>query len=389
MRIAFVYDALYPWVKGGAERRFHEIGHRLAAEHDVHYVGWQWWSGPPTLRQDGVTLHGVGRAPALYGADGKRTVREAASFSARLLPALMRHRFDVIDCSATPYLPLYPTAVAARLTGARLVSTWHEFWGEHWSEYLPHRPVVARVARALERDARRFGDRVVTVSNFTARSMGMAGDPRVEVIPNGVDVAAITRALPVEEPTDLLFVGRLIDEKRVDLLLGAVAELRGRFPTLRCAIVGDGPERAALECRSAALAVDDRVRFTGQVSGPDLARLLRAARILVLPSVREGYGMAVAEAQAAGVVPVVVQAPFSAASELVRDGIDGSLVEPTVGSLAAGIASLLADDGRLGRMAAAARLAGATRDWDVVATQLAEVYRGLVARDAQLAPRSV
>jgi glycosyltransferase involved in cell wall biosynthesis len=301
----------------------------------------------------------------------------------------MRHRFDVIDCSATPYLPLYPTAVVARLTGARLVSTWHEFWGEHWSEYLPHRPLVARIARALEGGARRVGDRVVTVSSFTARSMGMAADPRVEVIPNGVDVAAIERAVPAEEPTDLLFIGRLIDEKRVDLLLGAVPELRDRFPSLRCTVVGDGPERAALERQSTALAVDDVVRFTGQVSGPDLARLLRAARILVLPSVREGYGMAVAEAQAAGVVPVVVRAPFSAASELVQDGIDGILVEPTVGSIAAGIASLLADDDRLVRIAAAARLAGAARDWDVAATQMAQVYRSLVVSDAQLAPGRV
>ncbi|MDQ4035873.1 MAG: glycosyltransferase family 1 protein, partial [Chloroflexota bacterium] len=86
MRLALVYDAIYPWVTGGAERRFAELGRRLATRHDVHLVGWQWWDGPARIRRDGMTLHGLGRGPALYGDDGKRTVREALAFSARLLP---------------------------------------------------------------------------------------------------------------------------------------------------------------------------------------------------------------------------------------------------------------------------------------------------------------
>ncbi len=389
MRIAFVYDALYPWVKGGAERRFHEVATRLATDHDVHHVSWQWWDGASTIERDGMTLHGVGAAPTLYGGDGKRTVREAVAFSARLLPVLMRNRFDVIDCSATPYLPLYPTALAARLTGARLVATWHEFWGEHWAEYLPHRPIVARAARMLEGGARRLGDRVVTVSAFTAEAMGMADDPRVEVVGNGVDVASLTRRTTARERTDLVFVGRLIDEKRVDLLIDAVAALRGRFPDLTCTIVGDGPERATLERRAAAAAVDDRITFTGAVESDALPRHLKAARILVMPSVREGYGMAVAEAQAAGVVPVVVRAPFSAASELVRDGRDGIIAEPTVDGLADAIGSLLDDGDRVVRMARAARTVGRARDWDVVAARMAETYERTATTPRAMPVRSV
>ena len=381
MRIAFVYDAIYPWVSGGAERRFHELGRRLSDRHEVHFVGWQWWDGPPRVRQDEMTFHGVGLAPALYGDDGKRTVREAVAFSARVLPVLLRNRWDVIDCSATPYLPLYTTWLGARLTGTPLVATWHEFWGEHWNEYLPHRPLVAGAARRLESAARRLGDRVVAVSAFTAGAMGMADDPRLEVVPNGVRLDEITEARPADEATDLLFIGRLIDEKRVDLLLDAVHQLRARFPALRCAVVGDGPERARLERRAAELGISDRMRFHGRVVAGDVSRHLRAARILVLPSVREGYGMAVAEAQAAGTVPVVVRSPFSAAPDLVRDGIDGLVVEPTADSLAEAIASLLADGTRLTELSVAATLAGAgaDRDWDHLATQMEQIYRGEVA----------
>ena len=106
LRIAFVYDALFPYVKGGAERRYHELARRLSQRHDVHMVSWTWWDGAPDESLNGLTLHGVGKPPALYGTDGKRTIREAAAFSARALPTLLRGRWDVIDCSATPYLPL-------------------------------------------------------------------------------------------------------------------------------------------------------------------------------------------------------------------------------------------------------------------------------------------
>ena len=379
MRIALVYDAIYPWVAGGAERRFGEIGRRLAERHEVHLVGWQWWDGPSTVQCDGMVLHGIGPAPALYGEDGKRTVREAVAFSARLLPFLLSHRFDVIDCSATPYLPLYPAALARRLRGGRLVITWHEFWGSHWDEYLPHRPRVARFARAVESRGRRVGDRVVAVSEFTARAMRMADDTRLAVAGNGVDVAAIAAAEPMDDGAEILFVGRLIDEKRVDLLVDAMALLRD--VDARCAIVGDGPERQALAEQTVQLRVDDRVRFHGRVDEGEVARHLRAASVLVMPSLREGYGLTVAEGQAAGAVPVVVRSPFSAAPDLVRDGVDGVIVEPTAVAMSEAIGTLLGEPARLQRMATVARETGAARTWDAAAERMEQLYHELLTAD--------
>ncbi len=379
MRIALVYDAMYPWVAGGAERRFFELGRRLAARHEVHLVGWRWWDGPATVEHKGMMLHGLAPAPMLYGGDGKRTVREAVAFSARLLPFLLRHRFDVVDCSATPYVPLYPTALARRLRGGRLVVTWHEFWGSHWADYLPHRRRVARVAGALESHGRRAGDRVVAVSDFTARAMGMADDPRLTVVPNGVDVEGLTHAEPMPDGAEVVSIGRLIDEKRIAVLLEALNLLRDRGMAPRTAIIGDGPERTALEARARDLGLTDVVGFHGRVTDTDVPRHLRAARILALPSMREGYGMAVAEAQAAGAVPVVARGPFSAARDLVRDGVDGMVVEPTAPAFADAIGGLLGEPDRLDRIAAAARDIGASRSWDAVADGMERVYGELLA----------
>ena len=60
MRIAFVYDAVYPWVKGGAEMRIHELGKRLLDRgHEVHIYGIKWWEGEDTFEYEGMILHGV------------------------------------------------------------------------------------------------------------------------------------------------------------------------------------------------------------------------------------------------------------------------------------------------------------------------------------------
>jgi glycosyltransferase involved in cell wall biosynthesis len=380
LRIAFVYDALYPYVLGGGERRFHELAKRLSARHEVHFVSWQFWDGPARLERDGMTFHGVGRAPKLYGADGKRTVREAIAFGARALPVLLRQRFDVIDCSATPYVPLYAASLAARLRRTPLVATWHEFWGEHWGAYLPHRRGVARVARALEAVGARLGDTVVPVSAFTARRIGTRAG-RVHVVPNGVVLEEIRRAPAEPEASDLLFVGRLIDDKRVDLLLGAVQRLLGKWPALRCAIVGEGPQRAELEALAEQLGLRANVRFSGWVDPSSrVFGHMKAARLLVLPSVREGFGITVAEAQACGTVPVVVRSPMSAAPDLVRDGVDGSLCEPNVESVARAIDELLSDPQRRDAMAGASLAAAEAWSWDRLAADMEALYLRVAAR---------
>ena len=381
LRIALVYDALVPYCAGGAERRFFELGTRLAARHDVHYVTWRFWGHEPSIVRDGMTLHGIGEPRGFYGSDGKRTIREALEFAARLPATLARLPVDVIDISATPYLPLYAAWATTRLTRTPLVATWHEFWGDHWTAYLPDRPVVARIARLAEKWARPLADRRIAVSAFTAGRLAAGRPDRwpVEVVGNGVNGRALASAKRDPERSDVLFVGRLIDEKRVDLLVRAVAELSVRYPALRCLIAGDGPEAARLAALAVELGVEDRVRFLGPVPDERIPALMRASRILVMPSVREGYGISVVEGQACGLVPVVVRSPLSAAPELVSDGVDGVICEPTAGGIAEALNGLLVDEPLRRRMARAAEGAAAGRGWDARATEMEAVYLKLVA----------
>ena len=107
MKIAFVYDVIYPYVKGGVEIRIHELAIRLGARgHDVHIIGMKYWDGPDSIETDGITLHGICPPQQLY-ADGRRTLFEALYFSCHLLPFLMREEFDIIDCQQFPYYPVF------------------------------------------------------------------------------------------------------------------------------------------------------------------------------------------------------------------------------------------------------------------------------------------
>jgi len=376
LRIAYVYDALYPFLLGGGEKRFHELATRLAERHEVHYITWQFWDGPPDVVRDGIALHGVGKPEELYGGDGKRTVREALAFAARLMPAVRNGKYDVIDCAATPYPPLYSAWLATRLMRTRVVATWHEFWGDHWEAYLGHRARLARVARWTEAGAVRFGDLQIAVSAFTADRLVAAGlsRDRIRIVGNGLPLDAFAAARPSLAASDVVFVGRLIEDKRVDLLIAAIDRLRAEFPAIRCLVIGDGTDRPRLEARVVERNLRPHISFLGMVSENEKLSLLKASRILVLPSVREGFGIAAVEGQAAGLVPVVVRSAHSAAPGLIRDGVDGLICEPTDAGLAEALRSLLSDPLRMDLMRAAAGQSAKRWDWDRLAQDMERIY---------------
>src|SRR5579863_1333370 len=95
--IAFVYDAIYPYIKGGAERRYFEIGKRLALlGFDVHLYGMKLWKGPDVIKKEGMTLHGICTAQNLYTTTGRRSILQAMHFGMSCFK-LFKENFDVID----------------------------------------------------------------------------------------------------------------------------------------------------------------------------------------------------------------------------------------------------------------------------------------------------
>ncbi|RLG32158.1 hypothetical protein DRN98_05680 [Methanosarcinales archaeon] len=135
MKLAYIYDAVYPWIKGGAEKRIYEISKRLAERgHEVHWYGLKWWDGENDIVQEGVYLHGIGRWDNLY-VNGRRSIKEGLYFGIKTLTRL-KGDFDIIDCQEAPYFPCFSAKVHSLLNKSKLVITWHEVWGDYWYEYL-------------------------------------------------------------------------------------------------------------------------------------------------------------------------------------------------------------------------------------------------------------
>jgi L-malate glycosyltransferase len=384
MRIVYVYDAVFPYVTGGAERRIHELGTRLALRgHEVHVVGWQYWDGNPNRMEDGLFLHGVGHPPPLYDANGKRTFRAALSFTRAAAPVIARLDPDVLECSSIPYLPTFLSRFVAAWKRIPLAVCWHEYMGARWREYAGRRAVVASL---VERASAQLGTRRIAVSEFTARRLPPG--PAITIVPNGVRYDEIASVQPSPDRFDVVFAGRLVPHKRVDLLLDALALV----PDLTAVVVGDGPERLKLEMRAQGLGLGDRVRFLGTVEhSRDVYGLFRSANVVVVPSEQEGFGMTVVEAQAAGTPPVAVRAQHSAAAELIEDGVDGVATDSDPAALADGITRIVRDRNLNARVRRAGRISARSYDWAAIATRVEEVYAELtrVHSTSEATPRRV
>jgi len=378
LKIAFVYDAVYPWIKGGAEKRIYEIGTRLAASGDeVHLFGIKWWDGEDVIEYDGMVLHGVCPAQELY-VNGRRSIREALVFSLKLVWHLSREKFDVIDVSVFPYFSCFSVKFVSVFRSTPVVFTWHEVWDDHWYEYMGR---LGFFGKLVERMVLVLSSNIVAVSEMTKKDLQSLGQhgKNIHLIPNGVDQNKISAVAPSDEACDVLFAGRLIREKNVDVLLEAVALVRDDVPDVKCCIIGTGPEKEQLLelAASCELLDDGNVRFSGFMEYDEMIARMKSSKVLVLPSSREGFGIVVVEAFACGVPVITVAEAHNAAAELV-DEVCGFVVELDAHAIAGAVRELLGDEELRCRMGKAAVEAGRGYEWGGIVHDLRELYGELI-----------
>jgi glycosyltransferase involved in cell wall biosynthesis len=203
------------------------------------------------------------------------------------------------------------------------------------------------VERALARRARL----VIAISDalrrFNVERVGLPAR-KVQVIPYGLDRLpepwGENPPLPFRESARvLLLVGRLAPQKGVDVAIRALPAIRREHPDAVLVVLGEGPERAALEELARSLGVAEAVALPGRVG--DIGALYRRAELVVHPVRWEGFGLALLEAMLAE--RAVIASSVSAAPEIVEAGRTGLLVPPDdARSLAAAVSSLLADRAR-------------------------------------------
>lgn len=223
-----------------------------------------------------------------------------------------------------PYFSLLAANAARRRGRFRIVVDWHELWTrEYWREYLG--PFGGRIGWRVQRACLRVPQRAFCFSKLheqRLREQNVRGTlTRLE----GQYSGALGPVTPLPARPVAVFAGRHIPEKRVPALVPALERARKEVPDLRGEIYGDGPERAKVLKAISDLGLDEWVSAPGFVESDVLEKALASALCLVLPSEREGYGLVVVESAAHGVPSVVVDGPDNAATDLVKEGANGTI----------------------------------------------------------------
>lgn len=339
------------WTVDRGER----LGHQVVDDVDVHYMD----CPMPTRSVGGVT-----RFTRVFPGALSSWLRRARAFRPEVVHV---HCFGPNG----PYARLVST-----LLSVPLVLTSHgETFGDENDVFGQSALLRDQLRRACRGSAAVTGCSALVADDLQRRF----GAEAVRVVPNAVDVVRVGRP-PVAGSDDagpgrvpggrLIAVGRLVGVKGFDVLLRALA-VASRWECLQ--IVGDGPERAALERLARELGLEDRVHFLGRRTAEDVQVLMSGADGVVMPSRAEAFGIVALEAWAAG-TPLIATATGGPDS-FVTDGVDGLLVPPGDSSALAGAVDRLLANPALG---ASLSRAGATQvekyTWEEVASRYLHIY---------------
>lgn len=345
---------------GGGSVRTHEINRRLVRlGHEVTVLTTR-FPGCADRVQDGVRYLHVGSGRGENKWTRLLGYVQGLPAAARRLPA---------DLVVEDFFAPFSSMAAPRWTGRPTIGMvqWLHAGDKSRQYRLP--------LYLLERLGVRSHRRLVAVSQGTAERLREINPAaRVEVIGNGVERAAF--AGPARAGRDVVFIGRLeFGGKGLDLLLAAWAAVH-RHVEGDLVIAGGGPDEERVRREVARLGLGERVRFAGWVSGAAKWRLLGGARVAVVPSRHETFGMVALEAMATGTPVVAFDIP--GLREVVPDGSGWRVPAFDVAALAERIRAVCADPDLALTAGAAGRRFAVGFDWDLLAGRQDEVYRSVL-----------
>ena len=301
-----------------------------------------------------VTYGGRDEARRLGAAEGIRVLSNRWGLPqaayAHLLPLLHARGLRRADVFKTNQTNGAETALcAARIHRRPLIARCGYMWSEFEARQCGAGSRRARHARRVERKVFASADRVVVTTAAMRGDVGSrvpAARGRIEVIPNYVDTDRLRPRPELRQAREIVFVGRLTEQKNVGALLEAVAGLDAHLT-----VVGQGPLESELKLQAARLGCP--VGWLPPVAHSRLVEIYNGAQIFVQPSLYEGHPKTLIEAMACGLPVVGSRVPGIA--DLVRDGVNGMLCEPDAGGIRAALETLLADSPLRDRLGAEAR----------------------------------
>lgn len=340
---------------GGAEVFTHEVAKRWVAEgYEVTLVSSLFRNASQWEVLEGITVIRMGNPVTVY------------PLARRYYKEKLRGRFDVVidEYTCRPFM-------TPRFVQEPLVFLVNELAAEKYGHVLP--PVLSHLFQWWIEPLwmRRYKDLpTLTISRSTQKDLEELGFSDVTIVPMGIGFEPVTEIPAKEDVPTLLFVGLLKETNLVDHAIEAFRLVCRVFPHTRLWIAGRGPELPRLK----RLAEDTDVTFLGYVSEEEKIRRMQRAHLLLMPAVREGWGLVVTEANACGTPAIGYDVP--GLRDSIRDGQTGRLVRPDPEAMAQCAIMLLGDAGLRAVYAERALAWSRTLTWDRTAEEFLVVLEG-------------
>ena len=320
MRLLFICEAVFPEYKGGLERWFQILTRSISNENEVIYLN---ASGINEVR-DGVKYISIVEQKWEYSPVSVRSIRFSIEFARKLYQYLKQNNYDGIYCAQAPILSIFSCAVANLTKRKVLIIEWFEIWPlNYWIRYLG--VPFGCIGWCVQMAACQFGD-ILTV--FTPRAKSALAKLRLGrarkitildgLIPQNIDFKEIKN-----ERNDIIFLGRLVEEKQPILALEAVALYAQSGWNGNFWLIGQGPLGDYLQKLVSESPIMQNVRVILNATDETVLAKMQTSFLLVHPSRREGYGISIVEAAAHGVPALLIDYPDNASIDL---GINPCLV---------------------------------------------------------------
>lgn len=335
IKIGIVVDRVMPYYIGGYERRYWELAKRLTKNNEVHIFT----SCQKDEIIEGIHFHKIVHKLPYFNNKGYRLMNQDFYFTLKYLSKFQK--LDVIDCNATPFFHIPIMNLFMKLKKTKFAITVHEVPQKTVNTYLHYRynesikskiiPLISGLGSQLVKSSLKYPkpDLIIAVSRTTEKMLNKIGLERcTKMIPNGVNPSFLDIPNNNKRNNDVVFVGRLTPEKRVGDLLESFSHYRNMFKKVPSAqIIGDGPSMQNLQSQSKKLDLNNDVNFLGNVSENKMHNTLLNSKVFVLPSAREGFSIATAEAMACR-LPIIMAVPtipeeVGGGMSLLDNGVNG------------------------------------------------------------------
>jgi glycosyltransferase involved in cell wall biosynthesis len=245
---------------------------------------------------------------------------------------------------------------------------------EYWREYLGG---LGNIAYIIEKLSVLMPNEIISVSNHTTNKLknDLKFKKKIYTIPNGNDFEKLQEIKSSKRKSDVIFAGRLLNNKNVDILIKSIRLIKEKIPKIKCLIIGDGPEKNNLEALTQKLNLEKNIKFLGFLeNNDDVYALMKSSKVFVLPSTREGFGIVVIEANACGIPVITINHKDNAARDLIEEGKNGFVCQLNEEEIAKRIIRILINSSGLNMKKVCMDLAK-KYDWDNIVDKIEEVYK--------------